>query len=67
MLREISRYEIGTREAIIYQDEQGFYIRLYENAILMATKDAKMSTLRFAEDCAENWVHRYGNFSNGSD
>lgn len=62
MLTQLSHYSIGDREAIIFKSEKGYCVRLFENKQLMHDKDVSLHTLQYAEDCAENWVHKYGNF-----
>lgn len=63
MLKEVSRYQISDREAVILKDKQGYCLRLFEGQQLIKDVDVRLHTLQYAEDCAENWVHRYGSFT----
>lgn len=62
----ISQYwsDDKTREAIICNDD-GFVVALYENNKLLETRDVRMHSLRYAEDLAENFVMKWGEWSEG--
>ena len=52
----LSEYSKDSREAKIYDTQDGFMVELYENGAMVDTRNLSEHTLRYAEDCAENWV-----------
>lgn len=66
---ELSTYisDENDRKAVINKDEYHYVVRLYEikkngNLCLYATRLVYNKALQFAEDLAENFVKKYGEF-----
>lgn len=60
----LSVYEKDTRKSEIHKNEQGFYVDLYDNDILVRTIYLYDKNIYYAESCAENYVERLGSFYN---
>lgn len=52
----LSEYTKDGRMAKIYDTQDGYTVELYENGDVVDTRDLSGHTLRYAEDCAENWI-----------
>ena len=63
-MKIVSQYwsDDKTREAIICNDD-GFVVELYKDKKLLETRDVRMHSLRYAEDLAENFVMKWGEWS----
>lgn len=47
------------RTAIIYKDNYGYYVRLFEEGSgIVVTRDVGKHSLEYAQDLAWNWVDR---------
>jgi len=44
------------RKAIVLVTDEGYWVELWEHGKLVETRDLRAKSLRYAEDCAENWV-----------
>lgn len=51
-----------TREAVIC-NEDGFVVMLYENKRLLTTRNVRGHSLQYAENLAENFVMKWGEWS----
>jgi hypothetical protein len=54
---ELSRYYENNRESRILSSVKGtFVVEMYQDNQLIESRSLPGYTLRYAEDCAENWV-----------
>lgn len=60
--REVCRLAISNREAVVVEGNDGYRVQLFEDGKLQREANVTAHTLRYAEDCAENWVYRFGWF-----
>lgn len=59
----ISEYYDDNRKAIVYKEDRGYVVHLFENDELKRIADVCNHSLQYAEDCAENWVMKVGDFN----
>lgn len=52
----LSEYSKDGREAKIYDTQDGFVVEMYEDGKMVEARNLFEHSLRYAEDCAENWV-----------
>ena len=60
-----STYEMpeNKRKAEIWRREKDFWVFMYDDHIKIEERSMKGHSLTYAEDCAENWVHCWGEFT----
>lgn len=54
-LSEYFDYKENVRKAVV-KDDDGYVVELWEHDRLVEIRDLRDKSLRYAEDCAENWV-----------
>ena len=61
----LHEFKNANRNAEIYRDEQSghFVVVLKENDLVMDERVIHNKTERYAEDLAENWVMKFGEFN----
>ena len=59
----ISEYYDDNRKAIVYKEDKGYVVHLFEDSNLKKIVDVSVHSLQYAEDCAENWVMKVGDFN----
>lgn len=52
----LSEYTKEDREAKIYDTDEGYVVEMFEEGKPIELRSLTNHTLRYAEDCAENWV-----------
>ena len=52
----VSEYEKGDRKSTIYETSEGYAVEVFDKGILKKVHNLYEHTLRYAEDCAENWI-----------
>lgn len=59
-----STYEMpeNNRRAEIWRHYNDFVVHLYEDGFKVKEADCKGHNILYAENCAENWVHKWGQF-----
>ena len=50
------------RKAEIWRHKKEFWVFMCDDHIKIEERSMKGHSLRYAEDCAENWVHCWGEF-----
>lgn len=55
--------EDNKRGALVYQEEAGWCVDMTEEGVLMEKRSVYGRTRQYAEDLAENWVMKWGEFS----
>lgn len=55
-MKELSVFEDNGRKAIVLKNGDMFMVEMYENGQYRDTRDIIGHNLRYAEDCAENWI-----------
>ena len=50
-------YAMDERYAEVFKSDLGFEVDLYENDILLETREVHDKSEGYAEDVADNWVH----------
>lgn len=53
---ELSVIEKDGRKAVVLKQGDGYLVEMYENGNLRKMEEIVGHTLRYAEDCAENWI-----------
>tara|TARA_B100000029_G_scaffold393608_1_gene390983 strand:- start:559 stop:819 length:261 start_codon:yes stop_codon:yes gene_type:complete len=48
--------EYSNRDAVVLKDNQGFWVCLILNGLMVEKRDLTSHSEQYAEDCAENWV-----------
>lgn len=48
--------EYSNRDAVVLRDNQGFWVCLILNGLMVEKRDLTSHSEQYAEDCAENWV-----------
>tara|TARA_Y100000361_G_C11157316_1_gene344963 strand:+ start:1767 stop:2024 length:258 start_codon:yes stop_codon:yes gene_type:complete len=46
----------SNRDAVVLRDNQGFWVCLILNGLMVEKRDLTSHSEQYAEDCAENWV-----------
>lgn len=59
----ISEYFEDNRVAIVFKEQKGYVVHLFEDGDLKKIADVSTHSLQYAEDCAENWVMKVGDFN----
>lgn len=59
---KISEYENDNRSAIIFKDDKGLVVELFEEGEMLKSKILANKTEQYAEDLCENWVMHWGEF-----
>lgn len=54
------------RRAEVCKDEQGFYVQMFVDKQLVERRDLYQNSQGYAEDCAENFVMKWGEWKNAS-
>ena len=59
-----STYEMpeNNRKAEIWRHNMDFWVYLYEDEIKIKEQSCAGHNILYAENCAENWVHKWGQF-----
>ena len=52
----LSEYSKDGRDAKIYDTDEGYVVELMEDSKPVEVRNLTNYSLRYAEDCAENWV-----------
>jgi hypothetical protein len=59
---EISRFMNDNRESVVLRNNEDYVVQHYEDSNMIREVSMNIHSLQYAEDCAENWVFRYGSF-----
>jgi len=62
----VSTYTQNNRRAEIHNEDHGLIVRLYENNVLITTRELHNYSIHYAESLAENFVEHIGEFYNGT-
>ena len=52
----LSEYSKESREAKVYDTQDGFMVEMYEDGRLVEARSLFGHNQHYAEDCAENWI-----------
>lgn len=62
---EMTNLELNRSANVLYDKHNSVYIvKMYENDMLNITRHMSVHNEQYAEDCAENWINKYGEFQN---
>lgn len=58
MAETFHNYYLDDREAVIKRNKKGFFVELFEGGVMAERRNVYSKSERYAEDLAENWVHK---------